>query len=481
MLSIDYPNDCASETIYILSVIFDQFLGLPYRTTPTDGDIFRLSAEGREISLPSVFFPALDRGEAAALAAGTPRSWDSGETGWDIPLIDPILPVLFGTPAHQENDRHIHLGLDIFGAAFFMLSRFEETLGARHDVHGRFPAKESMAYRHGFLLRPIIDEYVEVLFAAMQRLWPGMKRKERHFRITPSHDVDIPYLGLSLNSPKLLLQRCAGDLLKRRSPALAARTIRSYGQARSVGGRHDADDPCADDPCADDPCADDPFAGDPYNVFDWIMTLGEKAGVPSRFYFMTDHEPHHRYGGGYDINTPHIERLIKDIAARGHEIGIHPTGESFRDRTTMLGQSARFFKALTTLGVQQEVRGGRHHYLLWQTDRTPRFWHDAGLSYDSTLGFAEHVGFRCGTCHPFPLWDHASRERLDVEEWPLIVMECSLLDEHYMGYAPSRAAKVIKELRDAVRTVKGNFVFLWHNSALIAPSDRDLYRACLDL
>lgn len=42
----------------------------------------------------------------------------------------------------------------------FLISRYEEMVrrGLR-DEHGRFPGKESLPYRAGFLHRPIVDEY----------------------------------------------------------------------------------------------------------------------------------------------------------------------------------------------------------------------------------------------------------------------------------------------------------------------------------
>ncbi|MGI9501520.1 MAG: polysaccharide deacetylase family protein [Geminicoccaceae bacterium] len=467
MIIVEHPRDCAPETAYVLAVVFDVFFGIPYSTVPVDGDAFRLRADDDGvITLPSVFLKSLEQNGRAVAGETALQHWDSRATGWDLALIDPVLPVPFGKPTFEVTDRRIDLGIDIFGAVFFMLSRHEEVGGERHDEHGRYPAKHSMAYRQGFLLRPIVDEYVEVLFSAMQHLWPRLERRARQASVMPTHDVDIPYLGLSLSNTRLLLQRCAGDLLKRRSPALAARTIRSSFSARAAAASNGASDP---------------FADDPFNVFDWFMELSEEAGVPSRFYFMTDHEPDDRYGGGYDIEAAHIKALITRLAARGHEIGIHPTGQSYRDREALLGQSAHFMRAFDACGLDQDIRGGRHHYLRWRMETTPRFWHDAGLDYDCTLGYADHVGFRCGTCHAFPLWDHERRERLDVVERPLIVMECTLLDDAYMGCDPDVAAALVRQLQSATRTVKGEFVFLWHNSALTTSSDRALYRVCLDL
>ena len=42
------------------------------------------------------------------------------------------------------------LPYDIFGAAFYMLSRYEEYLPHVKDVLGRFPASESIAYKNKF-------------------------------------------------------------------------------------------------------------------------------------------------------------------------------------------------------------------------------------------------------------------------------------------------------------------------------------------
>ena len=46
---------------------------------------------------------------------------------------------------------------DIFAAAFYLLSRYEEYLPHVKDELGRFPATESLAYKEGFLKQPVVD------------------------------------------------------------------------------------------------------------------------------------------------------------------------------------------------------------------------------------------------------------------------------------------------------------------------------------
>ena len=46
---------------------------------------------------------------------------------------------------------------DIFAASFYLISRYEEYLPQVKDEFERFPAKESLAYRHKFLHKPVVD------------------------------------------------------------------------------------------------------------------------------------------------------------------------------------------------------------------------------------------------------------------------------------------------------------------------------------
>ncbi len=55
------------------------------------------------------------------------------------------------------------------------------------------------------------------------------------------------------------------------------------------------------------------------------------------------------------------------------------------------------------------------------------------MSYDSTLGYADHAGFRCGTCFEYPAFDPVADKQLNLRIRPLIAMECSVTADRYMG------------------------------------------------
>jgi hypothetical protein len=83
------------------------------------------------------------------------------------------------------------------------------------------------------------------------------------------------------------------------------------------------------------------------------------------------------------------------------------------------------------------------------------------IKVDSTLGFAEDIGFRCGTCHPYPVFDFLERKTLDIKELPLTVMEGSVL---HLTRDPNDYYTNICSIIDTVRKYDGHFVLLWHSN-----------------
>lgn len=73
------------------------------------------------------------------------------------------------------------------------------------------------------------------------------------------------------------------------------------------------------------------------------------------------------------------------------------------------------------------------HYLQWRHPDTLRAWNAAGMTYDSTLSYVDHAGFRCGTCFEYQAFDPVAQEALDLRLRPLIVMEGGVFGPQYMG------------------------------------------------
>src|SRR5690606_17510004 len=91
------------------------------------------------------------------------------------------------------NNEKILCGLDLFGSMFFMLSRYEEMVVKERDQHDRFSAKSSVAFKGEFLMRPIVNEYLEILWQLLSYLDNSLIRRERTFKTILTCDVDWPF------------------------------------------------------------------------------------------------------------------------------------------------------------------------------------------------------------------------------------------------------------------------------------------------
>src|SRR5690606_34499467 len=107
--------------------------------------------------------------------------WDGIAEGWHVPGVLPLpapgasrLP----DPLIQQHDAGYTVGYDVVGLTYWMLSRQEEVAREDLDEHGRFPATASHAFKHHYLERPVVDEWLNVVGQVLQRLCPEFTLKE---------------------------------------------------------------------------------------------------------------------------------------------------------------------------------------------------------------------------------------------------------------------------------------------------------------
>lgn len=459
MLSIEVPATYQEERNYILRFIFEYCWGIEVNIQATgrcDTCISRGDEKHLIVAEGLFAVPEEKWLQSISLPPREPVMWGVPHELIDGSNLPSKLPILYGKSPKDvdfiEIENHaISLGLDIFGSSFFMLSRYEEAIPGERDVHGRFLARESIAHQWGILERPIVNEYLELLWSLLSRLWPNLSRIERTYRVHLSHDVDRPY---SSDGALNVLKSAGADIVRRKDLSLALRRLRCGLVGRGDGRTHD-----------------------PFNNFDYVMNQSEKFGLKSAFFFIPSQGRPGGSFGSYDLASPFLIEVMRRIALRNHEIGFHPNYGTYMDANRTRSEFARFRAVAETVGVNQDEWGGRQHYLQWENPGTWQNWQDAGLSYDSTLTFADHVGFRCGICFDYPVFNLHAKKMLELHERPLVVMECSLLD--YMGIDIDSTIQRIVVLANECRRYRGSFTMLWHNDYLISKRQRDTYEQVL--
>lgn len=348
------------------------------------------------------------------------------------------------------------LRYDILHLAFWMMARIEELGDGPRDEHERFPASQSLAYKHAFLERPLVDEWIEVLRQITRIVWPAIALTESRFRIDLSHDVDAPSRYVFQNWP-MTMRAVASDLAVHRDLPSALYGLSSRFRRHTSIPDHDR-----------------------YNTFDWFMDTSESIGEASTFYFISGQTSPNR-DADYRLDHPAIADLMKKIVARGHRIGLHPSYNTFDDPAALSAEARTLRARLSSLGIMQEEIGSRMHYLRWKYPDTLVALERAGLVRDATLSFADHPGFRCGTCFAYQGLDPLEGRILDLRLHPLIAMECTITDQRYLGLGLGQEAfDKFAELKDACRKVNGTFSLLWHNTRVAKPEERALYASVVN-
>ena len=186
------------EQEYVIDVLLGEFLGLDYQVdgSPNPSPVVTISGAGRSLRLPQQLFRGDDsEGLAGRYSPPRCRTADAGlpPAGFGgRPLVLLYgLPDQDGTWLKTAGDM-LTLHADVLGSSFFVLTRLEEIGAAERDIYGIFPPRATLAGKKGFLTRPVVDEYTSLLWCAMQRLWPRLRSRSRHFAVRVSHDVDRP-------------------------------------------------------------------------------------------------------------------------------------------------------------------------------------------------------------------------------------------------------------------------------------------------
>ena len=382
-------------------------------------------------------------------------SWDPREEGWDsvlnMPLVLPGARVLEQPLIEKLNDGYV-VHYDVLGLTFWVLNRIEEINRGELDTHSRFCGNVSHAYQHGYLDRPIIDEWLHLVRQIMIKVWPAVDLKSSEYRVEVSHDIDIPFLYFDMH-PTVLGKIMLADLIKRLDFRLA---LSRYADWQKVN-RGD-------------------LSADPFNSLAWLMEQSDLVGLKNRFYFKAGYT-NSRFDTCYEITKAPWNDLVRLVIENGHSLGLHPSYSSQESESTMFKEIEKYKTVCGSLGLSGLGLETRMHYLKWSHPNTLVLLDSLGVKVDSTMLYPEHSGFRCGTCFEYPAFDPVGKRELNIRIKPLLMMDQQLGLES--GREESDALTDVRMINERVRSVGGVFTILWHNSSV---SGREfLYRKILSL
>ncbi len=312
---------------------------------------------------------------------------------------------------------------DLFGASFYLLSRYEEYLPFIADQHGRFEAKQSLSAKYNFLFQPVINYWADSLKKTLRLRFPSIPFKENKYHFIPTIDVDNVYAYTGKG-----FFRSTGAYLKS-VLKLDLETIvdRTYVL---LGKRFD------------------PFDG--YLEQEYLV----KKHQLQLIYFLL-FGSRSKYDHNVAPENKKYQTLVQHLSAFS-EIGIHPSYRSNGRSSGIISEKEHLEKI-----TKKKVLQSRQHFLKMKLPDTYRNLIESGITEDYSMGYASSPGFRAGTCIPFNFFDLEQNEETNLRIFPFAVMDITFRD--YLKIGPKEALAHIEKLITEVKKMNGVFISVWHD------------------
>lgn len=346
------------------------------------------------------------------------------------------IPVLFGLPKVEKIGETLVCYADLVASSFFLLSRYEELLVTERDEHGRFSGKFSLPYRAGFLSRPIVDEYGQLLRSWLRDLGCAVSEPTPDYsRIVLTHDVDFLYNF-----------RHFRGLLGGIKRAVLGQGVGLKTVAKSLFS----------------------LENDPAYTFPWLLEQDKRVPKSHTIVFVKAAKkrakldyPH------YSLTSRDAHHFFELSNLYDCEIGLHASYASGVEPALVLQEKERLQSV-----ISQPITSNRHHYLRIFKPEEMDMLLTAGITDDYTLGYADVAGFRLGTCRPVKWINPITKCVTELTLHPLTVMDCTLSNDNYMALNYEQALDCVQKLLLQVKRHGGEAVLLWHNTVI---SDRKAY------
>lgn len=417
-----YSDHTGSRLSYILDWLLTERLQLNYiictdKANAAPGG--HCIAYGKTVEgMPSI----PDTGLLCAPAAGDTATALTIRPGIITPAIGQWndLPTLFA----EDDDRYT-LPFDLFSAAFYLISRYEEYQPYTPDKHGRYPAIESILFKNGWLTRPIVDEWLHAFRQLMEQAW-GISITPRSFSFIPSYDIDMAYSHSYKG-----IKRIAGAYIR----ALLKGDVEQISQRTQVLKKKVAD---------------------PYDSFAWLRHLHERLHYKPLYFILCalkttpfDRNIHPRH--------PAMIRVIKQLGKEGH-VGIHPSYYA-----THYDQVAKEKATLQDI-MGRSVSLSRQHYIRAIMPATFHVLMDNDITDDYSMGYGTHLGFRAGTGSSFPWYDLGKEAVTPLRVHPFCFMDTTA---HYdMHLSLSDAFALLREMAQTLQVTHSTLISVFHNFSL---------------
>jgi len=336
-----------------------------------------------------------------------------------------------------KSSKNSFLPFDIFAASFYLISRYEEYLPYKPDEHERFPAKESISSKMGFLEEPIIDNWAISLKMRLLEYFPELEFKNRSFQFLSTIDIDNAYAHLHKGFFRTTMSIIQTAI--KRNAQLSDKINVLRGKRK-----------------------------DPYDNYNYLDKVHQQRNMDVIYFILFS--KYGKYDKNLSMSNKAFQKLIKRIANK-NEIGMHPSYQSNNNFALLKNEKISLEKL-----IGKPINTSRQHFLKLKIPETYEQLIRLGITSDHSMGYASLAGFRAGTCSPFYFFNLKTDEKTKLKITPFAIMDVCFKD--YLKCSPANTLKKIKKIITSIKKVDGLFVSLWHNESLNEALDKKSSKPC---
>lgn len=316
------------------------------------------------------------------------------------------------------------LDVDILAMAFYLLSRYEEYLEVPKDKYGRYPSKESLASKYGFLNLPLIDMWIDRFTQMINKRFNTSWSLCGTFKIQPTIDIDLPYAYRYKGWKKYA--GIAKDIIKWDSENQKAR-LDNWTRG-----------------------------SDPFDTYDWMKEACAKCSSRPIIFLLNNYKKPH--DENHISSTDHYSNIIKNLELWA-DIGIHPSMESNAAKGKLKTEYEWLQDQCNT-----EIKKSRQHFLQLELPQTYQRLISIGITDEYSMMYPDCTGYRASTSRAYKWYNLSEEKSTNLAIHPSMTMDVTM--RYYMDHSPEEAIAVCQSLIKQSKAVKGTFSFIWHNSSL---------------
>jgi hypothetical protein len=330
------------------------------------------------------------------------------------------LPIFFKAPERSD------IPFDLFSAAFYLITRYEEYLPQVKDDLGRYSAKESTAVKGGFILMPLVDLWIRKLLILLNRSFDTTIKRELQLKTIVTIEVS--------------------SFFKYKGRGVMDNAIMFYGHVKRFKVRYVFKQMFV-------------LLGlkvDPFNNYQQLidsMRNRWKHGrkIPSAtenmiFFFHLGR--YNRIDNGISHRSRRYREAIKQI---GDYVDIGLRYSFFCDENEVRAEGKKFEKISNrplskTMAAYSKISTPGHYKRLVDLEKLE----------DYSMGYETMPGFRASTSHPFYFYD------LDYEvQTPLLIYPYALHYKSISGNMLNGQKQIVQQLKRRVEEVSGHFIVMY--------------------